>query len=484
MPKFTKILKNYPQTFWIANVMELFERWAWYGMFMLFALYLTGSTDSGALGFTQTQKGMMMGSVVGFLYFLPVITGAIADRVGYKKVLIIAYTLLATAYFLLGRVSSYEWVFVVFIMLALGAALFKPIISACIAKTTDDKTSSIGFGIFYMIVNIGAFIGPIVASLARQGGWQNVFNISSGVIVFNLIIVLFFFKEPEREVSKIGFGEEITKIFKNIFEALKDLKFVLFLLIIVGFWTMYNQLFYTLPVFIDQWMDTSIVYDNLFKVWPWLAEQIGTPEKTIAAEMLTNIDAMYIIIFQLIVSYFVMKLKPIHSMISGFLVLTIGLSLTFMTNNPMFLFLSIFIFGVGEMAGSPKITEYIGKIAPKGKTALYMGCSFLPMAGGNFFAGYLSGDVYQKYSDKITLLQREVEKRGLNIPDISDSFSQTDYINRAGELMNLHGHDLTVYLWNTYQPYNIWMIFAAIGGGTVIAMILFNWLVLGKKKSN
>ncbi|NCC87938.1 MAG: MFS transporter [Clostridia bacterium] len=480
MPNFLNILTRFPRTFWVANIMELFERWAWYGMFMLFALYLTGSTDTGALGFSQAQKGMMMGSVVGFLYFLPVITGAIADRVGYKKVLVIAYLLLASAYFLLGRVREYEWVFVVFIMLALGAALFKPIISACIAKTTNDQTSSMGFGIFYMIVNIGAFVGPIVASLARQSGWENVFNISAGVILVNLVIVLLFFKEPERQVGKTGFREEIVKIFTNIYEALKDLRFVVFLIIIIGFWTMYNQLFYTLPVFIDQWMDTSIVYDNIYKIWPWLAEQIGTPEKTIAAEMLTNIDAMYIILFQLIVSYFVMKLKPIHSMISGFLVSTIGLSLTFLTNNPMFLFLSIFIFGIGEMAGSPKITEYIGKIAPAGKTALYMGCSFLPMAGGNFFAGILSGNVYQKYSDKITLLQIEVEKRGLDIPQISENFSQTEYVNRAEELIGLNGHELTVFLWNTYQPYNIWMIFAVIGGTTVIAMWLFNKFLVKK----
>jgi hypothetical protein len=146
----------------------------------------------------------------------------------------------------------------------------------------------------------------------------------------------------------------------------------------------------------------------------------------------------------------------------------------------MFLFLSIFIFGIGEMAGSPKITEYIGKIAPAGKTALYMGCSFLPMAGGNFFAGVLSGNVYQKYSDKITLLQVEVEKRGLDIPQISENFSQTEYVNRAEELIGLNGHELTVFLWNAYQPYNIWMIFAAIGGGTVVAMWLFNKYLVKK----
>jgi MFS family permease len=449
---------------------------------MVFALYLTGSTESGALGFSQAQKGYMMGSVVGFLYLLPVVTGAIADRVGYKKVLIIAYTILAIAYFLLGQVTSYPAVFASYLLLATGAALFKPVISACIAKTTDDETSSLGFGIFYMIVNIGAFVGPFVASLARQHDWHYVFYVSSAVIVLNLIIVILFFKEPARTESQTSFGQEVKKILGNIYTALKDFKFLIFLLIIVGFWTMYNQLFYTLPVFIDQWMDTSVVYNNIYKVWPWFAEQVGTADKTIAAEMLTNIDAMYIILFQIIVSYFVMKLKPIHSIISGFLVSTIGLSLTFMTNNPMFLFVSIFIFGIGEMAGSPKITEYIGKIAPEGKTALYMGCSYIPMAGGNFFAGILSGDVYQKYSDKIYLLQQEVAARKLAIPEISEKFTQTDYVNKACELMNMSSNELTVYLWNTYHPYDIWIIFAAIGGGTVVAMVLFNWLVLWRKK--
>ncbi|HPX74956.1 MAG TPA: MFS transporter [Bacteroidales bacterium] len=481
MPKFFKLLKLYPQTYWISNLMELFERWAWYGMFMLLALYLTGSTDVGALGFSQTQKGMMMGTVVGLLYLMPIFTGAIADRFGYKKVLIISYIILSASYFALSLVTSFYAVFIVFLILAIGASLFKPVISACIAKTTNDQTSSLGFGIFYMIVNIGAFIGPIVASLARQHDWKYVFYISSAVILINLVLVILFFKEPEREIKQNKFTEELKIIFKNIFEALKDMKFVVFLLIIVGFWTMYNQLFYTLPVFIDQWMDTSIVYNKLHSVWPWLAETIGTPEKTIAAEMLTNLDAMYIIIFQIAVSYFVMRLKPIHSIISGFLVATIGLFLTFSTNNPMFLFVSILIFGLGEMAGSPKITEYIGKIAPPNKTALYMGYSFLPMAGGNYLAGILSGSVYQKYSDKISLLKMEVSSRGLNIPEISENFSQTDYISAACQQLNMSQGQLTEYLWTNYQPYNIGIIFAAIGVGTVMAMLVYNWYLNRRK---
>jgi proton-dependent oligopeptide transporter, POT family len=476
--KFFKLLKQYPSTFWVVNVMELFERWAWYAMFMVFALYLTGSVDTGALGFSQTQKGLMMGIVVGMLYVLPIITGAIADRIGYKRVLIISYLILAGSYFTLGQISSYFAVFTVFILLAIGAALFKPVITASIVKTTNEKTASVGFGLFYMMVNVGAFIGPICAALLRQISWTYVFNMATIVILINLLIVIVFYKEPAvTEKKRIKISEEIKQIFKNIFEALKDIRFTLFLLIIVGFWTMYNQLFYTLPVFIDQWMDTSVIYSKLFNIWPWLATTLGTADGTIPAEILTNLDAMYIIIFQILISYAVMRFKPVHSMIAGFFVNTIGLVLTFMTNNPMFLFISIFIFGIGEMASSPKISEYIGRLAPQGKTALYMGCSFLPMAGGNFLAGILSGNVYQNKSDKITILQREVEARNLNIPEISNEFSQNDYIARAGELMEMENWELTNYLWETYQPGNIWIIFAAIGFSSVIALLIYDRFV-------
>jgi dipeptide/tripeptide permease len=483
MTKLQKVFRKYPSAFWVANTMELFERWAWYGMFMVLALYLTKSTDTGALGFSQEQKGYLMGPVVAILYFMPVITGAIADRCGYKKVLILSYLILASGYFLMGIFETYFSIYIVFMYLAVGAALFKPIISATIAKTTDDETSSIGFGIFYMMVNIGAFIGPIVASKVRGFDWQYVFITSSIVILVNLIIVIFFFKEPQREKSDIPLGQSIVQIFKNIWLAVSDLKLLIFLIIIIGFWAMYNQLFYTLPVFIDQWMDTSILYDAISGFSPKLASAVGTSDGTIAPEMLTNIDAFYIIIFQILVSAFVMRFKPLNAMMSGILVNAIGLALTFSTNNPFYLFISILIFGLGEMASSPKITEYIGKIAPKEKVALYMGASFLPMAGGNFFAGILSGDVYGSMSDKITLLQRDVVSKGLDIRPISTSFSQNEYLSMAGELMGMTQRELTTYLWNTYHPGNIWMVFAGIGLGTVVLLFLYDKFILSRKPS-
>ena len=169
------LLKSFPRTFWVANAIELFERWAWYGFFMLFANYLTGSSDAGGLEFSQSQKGILMGVGTGILYFLPVLTGAIADRYGYRKVLCIAFLVYASAFILLPQATTFVGVFLLYIYLALGAALFKPIISATVAKTTNDSNASIGFGLFCMMVNIGAFFGPLVTLLFKGSSSHLIF---------------------------------------------------------------------------------------------------------------------------------------------------------------------------------------------------------------------------------------------------------------------------------------------------------------------
>jgi dipeptide/tripeptide permease len=462
--------------------MELFERWAWYGMFLVLPLYLTGSTDTGALGFTQAQKGILTGTVVMILYFLPTITGAIADRYGYKRILIISYLILISGYYMMGTIRSYGAMWFVFLYVGLGAGLFKPVISATIRKTTNESTSSIGFGIFYMIVNVGAFIGPIFAAKLREHNWKYVFIMASVVITVNLVLLLLFYKEPPREEKSEPLGKSILTIFRNIGLALSDMKLLIFLIIIIGFWTMYNQLFYTLPVFIDQWIDTTSLYRGLESISPRLAAAIGTPEQTIAPEMIANIDAFYIVVFQVLISGMVMRFKPLNTMVTGILICAVGIGLWFVTLNPFYLFLSILIFAVGEMTSSPKILEYIGRIAPEDKVALYMGCYFIPLAGGNFFAGILSGNVYGAMSDRISLLQKEVAARGLSIPEISTSFTQNDYVNQACELFGMSQAELNSYLWNTYHPYNIWWVFTGIGLITVLALYVYS-IILAKRKA-
>ena len=471
------VFRSFPRTFWVSNIMELFERWGWYGMFIPLALYLTGSTDTGALGFTQTQKGVLVGTVVMILYFLPTITGAIADKFGYKKVLILSYLILASGYFLMGLAKSYPGMWAAFLYVALGAGLFKPVVSASIAKTTNESNSSIGFGIFYMIVNVGAFIGPFVAALLRQTDWQLVFTMSSIAIALNLVLVILFYKEPLQERSSEPLGKTVVSILKNIGLALSDLKFLAFLIIIIGFWTMYNQLFYTLPVFIEQWMDTGGIYLFINNISPSLASFIGTDDGRISPEMLVNIDALYIVIFQIAISALVMKYRPMNTMITGIFICIVGIGLWFVTQNAAYLFISIFIFATGEMSSSPKILEYIGRIAPKDKVALYMGCYYIPMAAGNFFAGLLSGGVYEKLSDKTSLLRKEVESRGLDIPEVSGTFTQNDFFFFLSQLMEMTRQELTDYLWITYNPSKIWIVFTAIGLATVISLVIYQKIV-------
>ncbi len=175
-----------------------------------------------------------------------------------------------------------------------------------------------------------------------------------------------------------------------------------------------------------------------------------------------------------------MRLKPINAIISGIVVVSIGIGLSFGTSNGFYVIAAIFIFAIGEMASSPKFTEYIGRIAPKNKEALYMGTSFLPVAVGNYLAGIFSGPVYQSMSDKVTLLKLEAAKRGLEIPEISKNFTQNDYFKKAAELLHTDQHGLTQMLWDTYHPYRIWVIFSSIGVATIIALFLYNKFVLGK----
>jgi POT family proton-dependent oligopeptide transporter len=524
------VLKSFPKTFWIANTIELFERWAWYGFFMLFATYLTGSSDVGGLEFTQSEKGMIMGIGTGILYFLPVITGSIADKYGYRRVLFLSFIIYISAFILLPQLDTYTGVFIAYLYLALGAALFKPIVSATVAKTTTDENASIGFGIFYMMVNIGAFFGPLVTLLFK--GSQLIFYISAAMILVNFIL-LFFFDEPKTSeekkeaashsflqliqtlivstlifmslfgvflviwiierplfivrlffpygeqvafrwadlVNKMSIGESNKAVFNNTTGIFKDIKFITFLVIVSGFWTMYLQLFFTLPVFISQWVDTSSVFGFFSEHMPFFSNNYGTATGQMDAEFITNLDALFIIVFQIIVSSLVMKMKPLSSMMVGFFVCAIGMTLTLVTQNVMFTIGAMFIFAIGEMAGSPKITEYIGRIAPSDKKAIYMGYSFIPVFIGNVLAGIISGDVYQKISDKVEFVKAEVASLDLSIPA---GLSNNAYFDTAAKKMNMTSMELTHHLWDKYDPSQIWYVVFSIGLLSVISLFFYD----------
>ena len=472
MSNLGQVLKKFPRIFWVSNIMELFERWAWYGFYNAFALYLTLSKDTGALGFTQVQKGAIIGTGSMLLYFLPIITGAIADRIGYKKVLILSFTAYVAGYFMVGTFDSYGMVFAAYIFLAIAGALFKPIISGMIAKTTTDETASVGFGIFYVMVNVGGFIGPFIAGFLYKIDWNLVFLMSIVTIAINYIFVFFFFKEPYREPSGVKFLKNIAIAFTNIWITLKNWKYVLFLVIMGLFWTAFNQLYYSFPVFLEQWVDMDR-----------LSAFLGLAQGTITAPTITSMDAFFIIVLQMWVSSISMRYRPLHSMMTGIMILGVGLLLMFLTQNPWIMLVGLLIFSIGEMASSPKFNEYVGRIAPPDKKALYMGTVFLAIAIGHFLAGWVSGKPFEVLADKYYLLSKAIEQNGYTIQPISDQFTQTQYFERAQELFGMDGAQLTQHLWDNYHPSNVWFLFTGIAVAASLFLLLYDRIILKGKEN-
>jgi len=476
-----QVFKKYPRIFWLSNLIELFERYAWYGFYMGFGLFLVGSKETGAMGFSPVEKGTIMGTGSMLLYFLPILTGAIADKIGYKKVLLLAFIIYASGFYMIQHFSSFEMVFLSFIWICIGGAFFKPIISAMVSKTTNPETASIGFGIFYMMVNIGGFIGPFVAGIVLGKGWNFVFMLSIAAIAINFLITLLFFKEPKQEKTNTPLLQSIAQPFKNIFITLINWRYTMFLVIMSFFWAAFNQLYYTFPNFVEDWVNTATLYQGIHSIFPSFAELIGTPSGTISAVTLSSMDSFFIIAFQIGVSAFVMRFKPLYAMMGGIFVLSIGLSLMFGVQSGWIVLFGLLIFGLGEMSSSPKFTEYVGSIAPADKKALYMGSSFLPYALGHQIAGFLSGAPYEKVADKLFLLKAEVLKRGLSVPEIGDNFTKTDYFNEAARQMNFTQQQLTDFLWNGYHPQSIWIIFSSVALSAVVLLFLYDKFIVPTK---
>jgi dipeptide/tripeptide permease len=476
---FTKDIKSFPGTFWIANTMELFERWAYYGMFTVLSVYLTDPISKGGLGFSQEQRGIMQAIVTGVLYLLPILGGAIADRFGFRKVLIAAFVTLASGYFAMGQFHAYAPFFVAFLVVAVGGAIFKPIIVSTVSKTTNKKTETMGFGIFYMIVNIGGFIGPWAASKMRDVSWTYVFIMCSVVIAINLILLIFYHEPRQNERKEEPISEILKQIIKNTVTVMKDFHFVLFLVIMVGFWTMYMQLFFTIPVYIGQWIDTTVIYDNLGS----LKSTIGSMDEgvgLIRPELMINIPALIIILFQLLMSSMLKGVKPVKSMVGGIFVVVLGMGQLYFHINGWYVALSLVILAFGEMASSPRIQEYISTIAPSDKVGLYMGYSFLPVAAGNVLGGLLSGKLYASLSDKYSFLRDFLISNGYEQSDRITSMDDALLFQETLSKLGMTSLELNEMLYELYQPGQIWLIFGGIGLFTGILLFFYNHFLLLK----
>jgi dipeptide/tripeptide permease len=380
---------GFPPTFWVANVMELFERGAYYGMNSVLAVYLTSTIPEGGLGFTEQAVGFLQSIVYAATYVLPILGGALADRYGYRRVLVVAFSLLASGYFAAGYMSSYAMVFLALLVMATGSGLFKPTITGTIARTTDESNSALGFGIYYWMINLGAFLAPLVVSVLKGFSWQYVFAASAAYTGLMLLPTVFAFSEPPRPEST----KSLREVALGALEVLADARFVLMIVVYSGFWVLYFQQFGSILWYLRDFIDRAPVS---LAVTSWL-RAAGLPWRfEFDAEHVTVINAGTIIVLQVLVSRLAKRTPALPTMVTGMAFGAVGFFLLALSRNPWVFILGMVVFSIGEMTAHPKYYSFIGLVAPADRKAVYMGYAFLYGVFGSLLGSSLGAFMYER----------------------------------------------------------------------------------------
>jgi proton-dependent oligopeptide transporter, POT family len=386
-------LKSFSRNFWVVILMEFFERGSYYGVMSVLSVYLVLGTDSGGLGFSKESVGVLKSTITPLLYLLPILSGAIADRFGYRRLLMFAFGVMSLGYFLTSRATSYEMVFLSLLLMVLGAGVFKPLISGTIARETDESNSTLGFGVFYWSINLGAFIFPLVLVPWLKGfGWTYIFIMAAIGTGWLLILNLFFYKEPKKPASTKSFAV----VMKEMVMVLADYRFMVLVAIYSCFWILYFQMFDTVLWYLTEYMDMTPVNNAVNSLLGLFTEN---PNWKFDAEQVTVINAGTIIALQLVVSAIVRKTKALPTMITGIALGTIGMGVLAISTHAWVFMAGMIIFSIGEMIAHPKFMSYVGLIAPADKKALYLGYSFLYGVIGSFIGGYLGAKTYVYFVD-------------------------------------------------------------------------------------
>lgn len=378
---------SFPRVFWVANGIEVLERFAYYGIYMGFGIYLQ------QLGYSRGDLGIIQSIFLALSYLVPIFSGTFADKYGFKKMLIVAYLAYLPSILLLIFTKSFSGIAITMLSIGFAAGIFKPLISATVRATTDSTNKTLGFGIFYQMVNIGASFGPIVMGKLRGWSWDYVFITAAAAVGLMFLITLFFYKEPPREIE----GVTLKKKFKDMGEALSDIKFLVFLILLgVFFWMPFWAFFNVLAVYINDHMNTAALYLSTSSI---LGEGITRIISNfddgvwkLNAEAISH-TGYIIIIFQIFISKFFEKRSAIPSFMFGLFMAALGfvvLAFAVISDNNL-VYLGVFLFAVGEMISSPRIQEYIMWIAPKEKAGLYMGTNFLAVFIGATLSGIYTG---------------------------------------------------------------------------------------------
>ncbi len=388
---------GFPSSFWTANGTELCERAAYYAMASFVVLYL------GQLGFGAYWPSFLNSSVLWFLvYFLPILSGSLADQYGFKKSLLVAFVLLAVAYFLMGYpvwfggaqlspVFSSEvtvgWRTAVpivggVVLIGLGGSIVKPCIAGTVQKTAGAR-KTLGFAIFYMIINVGSLVGRGVAFyFRRRFDLSAIFAVSMAAAVVAFLVVLLVYKDPDVEMGNTEKKpvRSMGEILLGMVKVLGSGRFAMFLLVSSGFYFIYNQVYNLLPLYLKR-----------------------TVELTPAMDIYTMANPFVIVTCQLLITMAFGKLPPIKSIVVGTVIIgfsmLINIAPLYMAGGvglrvgdllplgSLFIVLTVALIAFGELFASARLYEYIGSLAPKGQEGLFLGYANIPMAVGSLVGG-------------------------------------------------------------------------------------------------
>lgn len=373
----------FPGVFWVANGIEILERFAYYGIYIPFGIYMQ------QLGFSAGELGVVQSVFLLFSYGIPVVSGTFADRFGFKRVLIVSYLAYLPSILLLIVTRSFSGIALTMLSIGLAAGIFKPLIAGTVRAVTDKTNKTLGFGIFYQMVNVGASFGPIVMGKLRVISWNVAFIAGASAIGLMLLVTIVFYREPEREIEGITLGQK----FKDILIAFSDWKFAVFIILLgVFFWLPFWAFFNLCALYVDSSIDTAQLYISLKAVFGagfanFLSHDVDGA-KRVLGETISH-TGYIIMIFQFLVSRVVERFKAIPAFLSGLFLAALGLGILgyARVSAPTLIFLGIFFFAIGEMVSSPRIQEYITWIAPKEKAGLYMGLNFLALLIGSALSG-------------------------------------------------------------------------------------------------
>jgi POT family proton-dependent oligopeptide transporter len=448
-----------PRAYWMVNVMEMLERLAYYGVRVVIPIYIAQADEIGGLHFSQSDKGLIFMMWALVQTGVPVFSGGFADRYGYKRTIAVSIALKVAGYLIMATQREF-WPFTLgCLVLALGTAIFKPGLQGTMVRTLTKENSSVGWGMFYMVVNIGGFLGPPLAHFLYGWSWPAVFYGCAAIVSLNFLMLATY---PEVQAGGDQSGSP-WKVARTTFRNLAQPRLATFILVMSGFWLMFMQLFDMLPNFIVDWVDSSDIVQRLHL--PAFFTNETTRGTMVAQEWMINANSGLIILGVVLISHLVARMRRVHSIFIGTVVASLGLVAAGFTMSGYLCILGILMFSVGEMLASPKMSDYLGVIAPEGQKALYMGYANMPTAIGWAIGSILAGHIYENQGDKANLALRYLAEQGLpaDVP-------RNQAMEALQQALQLDARQATELLWHTYHPYELWYPFAAIGIASAVGM--------------